>query len=417
MSKNEEGCEARQCHERLLTLASAYRNLSRRELARELRRDASNLVRANGNPKLDYLNRLASVLDWPIGMVAEALLDEDRMGNRREAEAPFAALDKAALQAHGVGEYDRMYKIARRMQEVSTTADEAALATLRAAGGLDGLGRYARQVEVLQRGIARGCDDISLMRLLQANLANVHYMVWNLFEARGMARELIDGFDACSDEGRRARACYAYAHYVYGNACRRLLIRRADAVKHVAEMSRTALRRARDLYTDLADEFDHDSWRGIARTCDGGILEVEVEMGERSAKDVVAEITSHVDAAVDRQEAGDRLESLGWWCIFGGNVASRHLDGRAMQCAMAHFIKCGYDVAERLGNWAMRERLFTLDLLRRRELNDLAGEPVEWVIDVEGIRDVVGTMGRFPSFRGTGWQILRVATAIERKAV
>ena len=80
---------------------------------------------------------------------------------------------------------------------------------------------------------------------------------------------------------------------------------------------------------------------------------------------------------------------------------------------MATLIKRGNEIATRLNNWSMRERLFTMEFLQRQQLDDLAGFPVGWAIDEDNIRMLVGTMGRFPSFRCTGWQILQSAATIK----
>jgi hypothetical protein len=60
----------------------------------------------------------------------------------------------------------------------------------------------------------------------------------------------------------------------------------------------------------------------------------------------------------------------------------------------------------------MRQHLFTLEFIRRQRLNQLVGCPVDWTIDEGGVRVLVGTMGRFPSFRRMGWQILETATTV-----
>jgi tetratricopeptide (TPR) repeat protein len=381
--------------ERLLGLAGVYRNMSRKELARALGRDASNLFPANGNPKLDYLANLARVLDWPVGAVAEAILNHDVTEPSATPAGTFAELDAAALEAHRTGAY-------------------AALAALREAGGWDGRGRYTKQLEALRRGVEADASRRDLVLLLQANLANAYYTLWYLLEARGMARDLVDGFDIDEDRSRAARASYAVAHYVHGNASRRLLAkqtgRHGDHARSACEKLESAVR----LYTALADEFDHAPWRGIATTCRGGIIEAEVELERVSARDALDRIATRLAAVTSEASeiVGDQLESAGWWCIFGCNIALRHLPDRELQREMGVLTQTGCEIAERLGNWAMLERLFTLELAQRRRLNDLAGVEVDWMIDNKAVEGVIGTMGRFPSFRKTGWQILRSATPV-----
>ena len=58
--------------EELLHLAQAYRGWNRRQLARALQRDASNLVPASGLPKIDLVVSLANVLDWSVEDVVKS---------------------------------------------------------------------------------------------------------------------------------------------------------------------------------------------------------------------------------------------------------------------------------------------------------------------------------------------------------
>jgi hypothetical protein len=400
----------REVQEWLLHLAGVYRGLSRRELAQALGRDASSLFPANGNPKLDYLGRLAEVLDWPVGVVAETILDRRQGDAAAPGDATFDALDEAARKAHADGDYPAMRDLAHQMDAVARTPDEIALAALRESGAHDGMGRYTAQLDALRRGLQAGCNPTDLRQLLKVNLANAHYTLWYLFEARSMARELITEFDDAPPEGRRARAAHAFGHYVLGHAYRRLLPPRSEPRPSDAKAAQAALGEAVRLYTDLADEFDHAPWRGIVNTCRGALLEVEVELGDRGVDDVMKMID---EETMETDAVGDLLESKGWWCIFGCNVAMRHMEGRDLQRHVAGLARRGRLIAERLGNWAMRERLFTLELTQREQLNDLAGIAIDWTMDRDDVRVLIGTMGRFPSFRRTGWRILHRAKMVE----
>ncbi|MHC5029172.1 MAG: hypothetical protein ACYTGR_20670 [Planctomycetota bacterium] len=405
-----------QNHERLLELASVYRGLSRRELAQELGRDASRLLPANGNPKLDYLIRLADVLDWPVNDVADAILhqrnDEGPAAGANGAASSFAELNEAARAAHAAGDYRRMRELAMQMAKYATTPDERALAALREGGGWDGIGRYTAQLDCLRRGLQEEVESPDLQLLLQANLANAYYTVWCLLEARAMSRELIESFGDSVPSTRNARASHAFGHYVLGHASRRLVGREPQKRKLHAEAARVALARAMSLYTDLAEEFDHEPWRGIANTCRAGVIEVETDLGTLPAADALEQIGEGLDLVGDPEDrmVGDWLESYGWWCIFGCNITLRHLSGKELQRHMAILTNKGYEIAERLDNWSMLERLFSLEFIQRQQLNELAGVPVQWMIDNEEVRVIIGTMGRFPSFRSTGWKILETAT-------
>jgi hypothetical protein len=399
---------------RLLDLAVTYRGWSRRELAKALGRDASSVTAVNGNPKLDIVARLAKVLDWPVGAVAETILGEETPAAPApiEAELSFEELDEAAKEAHRKGDHERMCGLARRMAAVADTAEERALAALREAGGWDGLGRYTALLDAVRRGAEESELPRDVRLLIDVNLANAHYTLWHLTEARGLAWSLVRELEADPPQSRRARAAHAFADYVFGHASRRMIGHDPTRKSGYATAAVEALRRAQDRYLILAEEFDHDPWRGIANTCRGGIIEAEVELERRLPSDAIhtfSEAVGTIDPGAEGL-AGDRLESWGWWCIFGCNTALRHLEGSELQRAVKRFSDGGYAIARRLNNWAMRERLYTLEFEQRRRLEMLAGVPIDWTLRSEGIREIVGTMGRFPRFRETGWRILHAAT-------
>jgi hypothetical protein len=61
----------------------------------------------------------------------------------------------------------------------------------------------------------------------------------------------------------------------------------------------------------------------------------------------------------------------------------------------------------------MRERAFTLEWFRRQDVAGDEGPSFrDWMLDTEDVRVLVGTMGRFPLFRATGWRILDRATLV-----
>lgn len=401
--------------EQLLELATVYKGLSRRKLADALGRDPTKLFPETGNPKLDYVMRLAEVLDWPVGDVAEAIwVDPDRPGS---ADLPdeFETLNQLARDAHKSGRYTQMLMLSERMRAVARSAEQRATAALRESGAWDGLGRYTRQLDAIRRGLQEGPLPTDLRLLLQVNLANTYYVLGYLIEAKSLARDLVDDLTDTPPESRSGRAGEAFAHYVLGNACRCLISQQPDRGPHFARQARTHLERSSTLYSALAEQFDHDPWRGIANTCKGGIIEAEVELGAITPAEGIGRLLAGLDAVVDASDglAGDRLESFGWWCIFGGEVSLRHFTGAELQRHMAVFTNKGYEIADRLNNWAMRERLFTMEFVRRQRLNELAGFPVEWTIDNEEVRVIVGTMGRFPMFKSTGWKILQQATMVD----
>lgn len=400
--------------EHLLYLASLYKGLNRKELGAALGRDPTKLFPPTGNPKLDYLVRLAELLDWPVGDVAQAIWNAEKHATTQQSSMTFEELNAAAREAHRAGDFAKMITLAERMNLVAKTPDERALAAHRESGGWDGLGRYTNQLDAVRRGLRENPTNQDLRLLLQVNLANAYYTLWYLFEARAMAKDLIDALATNPPVSRSARAAQAFAHYVLGNSCLRLATDEPENVTTWARAAKESLQTSAALYTALADEYSNAPWRGIANTCKGGIIEADVELGLKKPHDAVQELVDGLDNVTDTSNTlvGDCLESYGWWCIFGCGITLRHMKDRDLQRNMAIFTNKGYEIADKLNNWAMRERLFTMEFLQRQRLNDMAGFRVDWTIDNEEVKLIVGTMGRFPAFRNTGWQILQTATVV-----
>jgi hypothetical protein len=76
------------------------------------------------------------------------------------------------------------------------------------------------------------------------------------------------------------------------------------------------------------------------------------------------------------------------------------------------FTNKAVEIAERLGNWSLREQAFSMELVRRDRHGQATGFGEDWVLDEDEVRTIAGTMGRFPSFRETGWRILSQAKIV-----
>ncbi|MCP3906315.1 MAG: hypothetical protein GY715_22050 [Planctomycetes bacterium] len=400
----------------LLDLAQTYRSWTRKELAKSLRRDPTKLIPGSGIPKLDFVVDLAGVLDWPVADVVAHLWDGKREEEQAEEQPKeFEALDEAAREAHRNGEYRLMIDFAKQAAEVATTAEHRARAHNREAGGWDGLGRYGNVLKAMQRALALRPVSAEFQRLLQSNLANAYYSLWSLVEARSIAGDLIAWYGKNPPETMRDRRSQAFAHYVAGHSHRRLMSVDSDQAQMLAESARADLQTAFDLYEAIGIELDDDSYRGIANTCKGGLIEVDVVLGERSVRNALAELSGGLDEVADSElkPVGDRLESYGWWCIFGCNIALANLrDERELQQHMAVFTNKADEIAERLDNWAMRERVFTMEHSRWERAVGSTGFDIPRVVDEEDVKVITGTMARFPTFRETGWEILRSAKVV-----
>jgi hypothetical protein len=406
--------------EELLHLAQTYQGCNRKELARQLGRDASNLVPESGVPKVDLVVELARVLDWPVEAVIDAMwTDVGALTNGApEASQPegFEAIDAAALAAHHAGRYGDMVNLARRAFQAARDGEERAKACNREAGGWDGMGRYRNAQEALQRGLRERGATRDRRLLLQSNLANSYYTLWQLVEGRSVAGDVISAYLEQAPATKTAAVARATAYYVRGNCHRRMIEAEPERAAALARAAIEDLDQARRHFLDLARTHQDDSYAGIAHTCEGGILEAQVVLGERKAGAVLDQIIDALDALSDPATwpSGDWLESWGWWCIIGCNVALRHIDDQIdLQHRMAILTNKADEIASRLGNWSMRERIFTMEYARRERFCDWSGVEIDWTVDNDDVRVIAGTMGRFPGFQETGWRILRTARYVK----
>jgi hypothetical protein len=397
---------------RFVDLARVYRGWSRQELASNLGRDLSKVVPDSGNPKLDLVVALAEALDWSIGDVAQCVWDEPMQ--LPPCGLDFAALDAQAMEAHRAGDWRRLVAGGAMLLRAASTPAERARALNRISGGHDGLGRHGKSLECIREALSLAPLTPGLELMLRVNLCGAHYSLWHVAEARAAARELVEQFDARAPEGRLERVAQAFALMYRGQCARRAIAALPDTAKRNATEARADLERAGTLFSKLAREFGDDSYGGVANTCRGALMEVDCALGTLDPVDAVATITEALGGVEDPQLAppGDWLESYGWWCIFGCNIAVRYLQDPQFHRAMAIFTNKAVEIADRLDNWSLRERAFSLEQARRDRLQKSTGFDAEWVLDEDEVRTITGTMGRFPSFRETGWKILTEARIV-----
>lgn len=400
--------EQRERLAQLVGLARVYRGWNRQELSGALNREASKMVPASGNPKLDLVFALSEALDWSVGEVAEILRPTQLNSTDRRT---FQQLDADALAAHRAGDWRTMEYIAALMAQRASSSTERALAANRLSGAFDGQGRYTRSLAAVQAGLAESGVTPNLRLMLQVNLANAHAMLWHLLEARSVSTDLIHRFELDAPATRFERVAQAFAYYIRGTAGRRLIDQDPHSAAAHATSALEDLEVAAERYDALAAQLDDSSYLGVAQTCRGGILECEALLGVCTPQEALDRVMVTLDDAVDPNHLrGDFLESRGWWCVCGGNIALRHLYGPAMARHVAVFTTKCAEIAEQLDNWSLRERTFTHDWLRRVDDDTQADD---WVLDDEDVRIIAGTMGRFPHFRETGWKILDQAGVLD----
>lgn len=412
-----DACDLRrQRLEMLLGLARVARGWSRAQLARALDRDPTKIVPESANPKMDYLVRLADVLEWPVGEVIEAIWNGASQPMRAAgAGSTFEEYNNLIAEAVRNADYRRVIELSQAMFQVARTGDERAHACIREAAGWDGMGRYPKVLEAARLGLQQGPLSVRLRLVLQATLANAQYTLWDLTPALGTSEVLAQWYEANPPEKRHEWKRVAYVHYIRGNVRRCLMSMEPENHDVHAQAAATDLRRAIELYTTLAKDLGDDSLNGVAHTCKGGLIETEVELGQRDPKAAVTEMLAHLESSdVLRSAAsGDWIESHGWWCIFGSNIALRYLKGRELQQAMSVFMSKALAIADRLDNWAMRERVFTIQFALHNLVVDSTGLDLAFTIDDQERSLISATMGRFPSFRSTGWKILETARVVQ----
>lgn len=408
----------------LIDLARVSRGWSRAKLAKSLGRDPTKIFPESGNPKADFLIKLAEVLGWPVGDVMEAVwgstdpaLTPGRTGMPADADDDsYIQLQRRVQQAYQDGDYERIVALARKMEAIATNDTYRGYACAFEASGWDGLGRYVQEAAAAKRGLELRDLPSNLRNILRADLANAWYSLWDLTPALGTAELLAQWYEQNPPTERRDWKRPAFVHYVRGNTHRRLAAMEPDAKNYHCKAGLADLHKAADLYESLAVDLNDENLAGIANTCRGGIIELEFESNLRSADSALDELSAGL-LAVQHDEAliGDRLESLGWRCIFALNVAMRSLDGTELQRDAAPFLNTAFIVAERLNNWAMRERAFSTQFLLHRHLSEATGIDFPYTIDDADRTMITATMGRFPCFRPTGWRILETAQLIESK--
>jgi hypothetical protein len=388
----DEATRRRRRLERLLRLALAYRDCSRKELARVLGRDPTKLVPGTGIPKLDLVVELAGVLDWPVGDVVSYLWDNH--DSQFDPDASGAAGPDAP----------------------APSAQQRARAYRREALGWRRRGRYLDVVESATRGLQEAGATTALRRRLQAILGEAYYALWSLVESRSICRDLLDSYEEHPPQTAEDRRTQAFACYVSGQTARRQISIELHRSKNLAASAHQDLERALELYRRLAVDDDDELLEGRANTCLGAMIETDAILGRNCPSDAVARLSHGLDRIRDPSGLSEpRPESYGWWCIYGCNIALRHLvDEQAMQQQMAVFTNKADEIATRLDNWSMRERVFTMQYTRWERAAGSTCFEIPCVIDRDDVRVITGTMGRFPTFRKTGWRILHTAQVVNK---
>ncbi|MCA9242640.1 MAG: hypothetical protein KDA32_01700 [Phycisphaerales bacterium] len=399
----------------LLDLARVYKGWTRADLARSLARDPTKLYPDSGNPKLDFVVNLAGVLDWSVDAVIEHIWQSGPSEENAATDDVFEQLDEQARDAHARGDWPALVNAARRMNRVARSPEQRARACNRECGAWDGLGRYTLALDAISRGLQNGPLPAERRLQLQTNLANTHYTLWNLDTAHALAHVVVETYSLHPPISKIDRKNQAFALYVRGHTSRRMMDREPGSADEHARAARRDLEDSFRLYSRMAEEFADTRLAGIANTNRAGVTEVDVQLGAITPDAGIQMLMDGLEAVIRTDTAleGDWLESYGWWCVCGANIALRRLEGRELQQSMAVFTNKALEIADKLDNWALRERVFTMQYALHETLMDATGLELDFTIDGEDMRLITGTMGRFPRFRDVGWNIIRSAKYVQ----
>jgi len=401
---------------RLIDLALAAKRASKAGLAGYFARDRRHLYPDTDNPKLDLLVALSDALEWPLEAVVDFIWRGTEDVERVPEGADYATLDEQAVAAHHRGDFPTMVSLSRCMFQVAKTPAQRARACRLEGAGWGSQGRFSRAMAAFRRGLDIGGVSRSERIALELNLAHAYYSLWDLTSARGVAHSVVDYFAKHPPTTRTDRVAQAFALYVRGNALRRILAGRPDDAPALLAEACEDLSAAKRLYEELAQQYGAEHLAAIANTCHGALLELDVEAGRRGAEDTVELILAAIPSsdAPTPWPAGEWLESYGWWCDFGANIAQRHLSDARQQRFLAVFSERLLDIGRRLGNWELIERAVSIEYSRRSRITEKIGVEFPTVLDSEDLRLLAGTIGRFPRLWESGWRLISHAVLAGR---
>jgi hypothetical protein len=400
-----------------LSLARTYRNWSGRELAEEMGRDPHNVVPSSGVPRPDLVLRLAEALEWtPQDVIEELCRVDDAPRGAGPAGETYDDLDRRAFELQQECRFAELVQVAQRMLASAESGTQRANAKLREFIGWDGLGRYSLALAAVQSGLREREVSAGVSLTLKTNLAHCHYALGNLDEASALASALISTLQKRGPgSGYFFEGSLGYLFYVRGS-CSRILstsdpVERASHVAH----ARADLAAAKALLSSAGEEHRVAAYLAIAKACEGALLELAALAGEVPAEIALRHVLDALSSALDPAGGIERglLEAWGWWCIFGCNIALSHrLPAEVVERSMAFLTNKADEVASHLGNWLLRERVWSMELQRRERVASCIQADRHPILDADDTRTIIGTMARFPAFRAVGWSILDSSNAI-----
>ena len=403
---------------KVVDLARIYRNCGVKELADLVRRDKTRLVPETGNPKIDLVASLAEVLEWPVQDVVNAIRGEPHRPHPPilPGYRSFIQLLEMARRAHATGHWRALEAVAGKLAATARTREEHAVASCWQGTARESTGRYSEALHHFQTGLLQATRDRETRILLRTNLANAHGLLGNLVEARSVATDALQEIESDAAESSQFfnRAALAFARFVRGNArCRQLA---EGGSRGLLDPAIEDLTHARTSYHQLCRYGDSRSFRGLASTCEGALIELNTIAGRIDPHHALTRIHEHLDLMENPlhqgTQVGDDLESHGWWATFGANIAWHHLEAGERQESTTEFAERILAIGDRLHHVGFQATGFTFLYRVDRAARDAGHAPAPWSITPERLARLVRVMGCLPAFRTTGWKILEETGAL-----
>lgn len=408
--------KSRERLESMIELAQSYRGWSQKEAAEALGRNVHAIIPDSGNPKLDMVVSLSEILDWPIEMVVADLRGKmDAVPSPTDAASGKLSVEEAIAlvrEAWAMANDERWGElIAYTDPEMRSGLDGETFGHLMALrqNALESDGRYLDAMSCCREGLLRAPEGGSASSRLRACLAYHLFIVGAFHEASGVALELIHDLREISAESP-LRTFRAFAQYVRGRALRARSESAGDKRQALLEEAHALLRAAAQTFGALSGPGEAVSRdRALMTIASTSAEEIEVLMGSRDPGEFVAGVLDKLDRVINATSIDStEAESLGWSCLLAAETILRHPGSvETPDRTLAVLTNKVDEIAERLGHWGLRERLFGIEFVYRARDAESSPPSRDWNLDREDVRILAGTMGRFPAFRRIGWQILR----------
>ncbi len=393
---------------RLVDVAVACHGGTQTALAKLLGRDPSRVYCDSDNPRLDYVVGLAEALGCSVETVVEYIWHGRGEFEPDGSQEDYSALTKQARQAYDAGAYREMVALAQRMLAAAQTPDEKARAyRFLAQAHRDG-GSTSHATRACERGLE--VDGVSRQEriALQLALARVHLDGRSPAVAASLAESALAAFEQNQPAEHAEQAFRAYAHYVRGDAFRRMLAYRPADARGLACLARADLRRSAGLFTKIATAFDDQRAAAIAHTCAGFALEIDVELEQRSPAEVVQTVCAEV-ARLDElasRPTGDWLESFGWWCDAGLGAGARRLLELPNMAGFSHLLERAVQIGVERSDWALLART----VVHRSALQDHLARTTGLRLELPLHRSCLSLLTRVadyvPAVRDRVWELL-----------